>query len=442
VLGILASGAADKFGPGNTHPGRGLGLLKKDPTTTTSAAALATTTSAPAVTTTSSGTTSPSTTAPLATTTTAVQVTSSTAAVTSTTAVVGAPAGSVVVQAGSNIQAVVDSNPAGSTFYLLAGVYLGQLVEPRNGDVFLGQPGAVLDGNGQAERAFRSGASNVTVSGFVIEDYVTPAQSGTVGGGGGSNWTISNNEIRYNGGGGVVLSDGFVVRGNYIHHNRQIGIKGGGSNVLIENNEIAFNNYLDDYSMSWEAGGTKFLKTVNLVVRGNYVHDNHGHGLWTDADNLNTLYENNVVRNNYGTGIFHEISYDAVIRYNLIEGNAFPHSSGGVKITESSNVEVYGNTLSGNDGGFHVTQSNRGAGAYGVYEIRNLFVHDNVVSFTEGWSGFQVNEGSDAFYTSMNNQFDGNDYSVGGLTTPFMWGVQVSWGQWNGFGHDLNGTVA
>ncbi|HUP17802.1 MAG TPA: hypothetical protein VM848_17365, partial [Acidimicrobiia bacterium] len=50
------------------------------------------------------------------------EVGSSTVAVTSTTAVVGAPAGSVVVQAGSNIQAVVDSKPAGSTFYLLAGV--------------------------------------------------------------------------------------------------------------------------------------------------------------------------------------------------------------------------------------------------------------------------------------------------------------------------------
>jgi len=39
VLGIQASGAADKFGPGNTHPGRGLGLLKKDATTTTAPAA-------------------------------------------------------------------------------------------------------------------------------------------------------------------------------------------------------------------------------------------------------------------------------------------------------------------------------------------------------------------------------------------------------------------
>ncbi|HKY49407.1 MAG TPA: right-handed parallel beta-helix repeat-containing protein, partial [Acidimicrobiia bacterium] len=133
---------------------------------------------------------------------------------------------------------------------------------------------------------------------------------------------------------------------------------------------------------------------------------------------------------------------DAVIRYNLIEGNAFPHSSGGIKVTSSSDVEVYGNTLSGNDGGFHVSQSDRGAGAYGVYEIRNLHVHDNAVSFTAGWSGFKVNEGSDAFYTSMNNQFNGNDYVVGGMAEPFMWGETVSWSQWNAFGHDLAGSVA
>jgi parallel beta-helix repeat protein len=369
------------------------------------------------------------------------QVTATTVAVTTTTgSAVGAPAGSVAIQAGSNIQAVVDSTEARSTFYLLAGVYRGQTVKPRNGDVFIGQSGAVLDGENQVEHAFRSGASDVIVQGLVIENYANPAQSGAVGGGGGSNWSIIDNEIRYNWGGGVVLGDGFVVMGNTIHHNRQIGIKGGGSNVLIENNEIAYNNYLDEYEMEWEAGGTKFLKTINLVVRGNYVHDNHGHGLWTDADNMNTLYENNVVVNNYGAGIFHEISYDAVIRNNRIEGNAFPHTSGGIKITSSSNVEVYGNTLAGNDGGFHASQSDRGGGAYGVYEIRNLWVHDNAVAFTQGWSGLMVNDGGDAFYTSMNNRFDCNDYAVEFHDNQFVWmNRQLTATQWMSYGLDQGG---
>ncbi|MGH9893510.1 MAG: right-handed parallel beta-helix repeat-containing protein [bacterium] len=334
----------------------------------------------------------------------------------------------------------MDSKPAGSTFYLLAGVYRSQEVEPRNGDVFIGQPGAIMDGEGQMDRAFRSGASNVTISGLVIENYANEAQSGAIGGGGGSNWTIVDNEIRYNWGGGVVLGDGFVVKGNYIHHNRQIGIKGGGSNILIEGNEIAHNNYLDEYEMGWEAGGTKFLKTVNLVVRGNYVHDNHGNALWTDADNLNTLYENNVVVNNYGAGIFHEISYDAVIRYNQIEGNAFPHTSGGIKVTSSSNVEIYGNTLTGNDGGVHVSQSDRGGGAYGVYEIRNLWVHDNAVAFSQGWNGFSVNDGGDVFYTSMNNRFDCNAYSLGSQRARFMWmNEELTAREWASFGLDQAG---
>jgi hypothetical protein len=32
------------------------------------------------------------------------------------------------------------------------------------------------------------------------------------------------------------------------------------------------------------------------VVRGNYVHDNNGTGMWTDTNNIHTLYEDNLVR--------------------------------------------------------------------------------------------------------------------------------------------------
>jgi parallel beta-helix repeat protein len=301
----------------------------------------------------------------------------------STTTPVSAPAGSIVIQPGANIQSVVDGAPAGSTFYLLAGTYSGQTLKPRNGDVFMGQPGAVLNGENRVEYAFRSGANNLTIRGLVIENYANPAESGAIAGYG-TGWKIIGNEIRYNAGAGIALTDGYQVIGNNIHHNRQIGIVGGGSNVLIEGNEIAHNNYRNDYDMSWEAGGTKFLVTRGLIVRGNYVHSNQGHGLWTDYDNVGTLYENNVVINNAGSGIMHEISYDAVIRNNRVEGNAFPFSSGGIKVASSSNVEIYGNSLSGNDGGIYLSQSDRGSGSYGTFQVQNSWVHDNAVAFSQG----------------------------------------------------------
>ncbi|MDP1465830.1 right-handed parallel beta-helix repeat-containing protein, partial [Klebsiella pneumoniae] len=82
----------------------------------------------------------------------------------------------------------------------------------------------------------------------------------------------------------------------------QIGIAGIGDDVLIENNEIAFNNYAG-YGASWEAGGTKFVRTNNLIVRGNRVHHNNGPGLWTDIDNMNSTISDNDVFYNTGAGI-------------------------------------------------------------------------------------------------------------------------------------------
>ncbi len=48
---------------------------------------------------------------------------------------------------GDSIQAAVDCNTAGTTFTLTPGVYRGQSVAPKNNDVFVGQPGAILNGS-------------------------------------------------------------------------------------------------------------------------------------------------------------------------------------------------------------------------------------------------------------------------------------------------------
>jgi parallel beta-helix repeat protein len=460
VLGIRTFRNSAKFELGN-HPG--VGPAKKW-TTTTTAPASPTTTAAPTTTaspnttvaptttasptpTTAAPTTtaSPTTTLAPATTTTAAATTTTTRAATTTTtasvttttaALAGVPAGAIVIQPGANIQAVVDSKPAGSTFYLTSGVHRGQSIQPRNGDIFIGQAGAVLTGEDRVQHAFRGNANNVTIRGLIIEKYANPAQSGAINGSG-TGWTISGNEVRYNWGGGINLKGGYRVVGNNVHHNRQIGLKGGGAGILIENNEIAFNNYRGDYDMSWEAGGTKFISTTDLVVRGNYVHDNHGHGLWSDGNNHGTLYENNTVINNYGSGIFHEISFGAVIRNNRVEGNAFPHSHGGIKVTNSEDVEIYGNVVKGNDGGIHAGQNDRGG-----YQLTNLWVHDNTISFSVGWSGLIVNSGGDVFYTGKNNRFDRNTYTLGGEARPFFWmHDKRSAAEWRNYGLDSSGTI-
>ncbi len=131
----------------------------------------------------------------------------------------------------------------------------------------------------------------------------------------------------------------------------------------------------------WEAGGVKLTNTNNLVVRGNYSLSNDGMGLWTDENNINTLYKNNTTNDNTWMGIVHEISYRAVIRNNTVLRNSFGYpywiAAAGILVAASSDVEVYGNYLDGSAGGIGGMQQNRGSGAYGPHLLQNLWVHEH-----------------------------------------------------------------
>ena len=141
----------------------------------------------------------------------------------------------------------------------------------------------------------------------------------------GWNWTIENNEVRYNSQAGVEVNNGSIVRGNNIHHNGRIGITGSPvRGVRIRRNEIAFNN-TGAYAGGHE-GGAKVVGgsagSFNLVFRGNQVHDNTGIGLWVDTNVRRVTIEMNTVENNSSIGIFYETSFDATIRNNTLRNNA------------------------------------------------------------------------------------------------------------------------
>ena len=235
----------------------------------------------------------------------------------------------------------------------------------------------------------------MTIRGLVVEKYASPLQSGAIAGDNTSGWLVESNEFRWNHGSALKLGDRMRVQNNYTHHNGHLGLNG--SNVvdaLVEGNEIAYNN-VAGVDVHWSGGGTKFSRTTRLTIRGNRSHHNHGKGIWTDIDNRYTLYENNVVTDNERMGIFHEISYDAVIRNNTCERNGFQSTGnlrgGGIAVTSSPNVEIYGNTLRGNAHGIAIQQDARGSGAYGPHVVSNLYVHDNVVTMSSGLTGFMVN---------------------------------------------------
>ncbi len=290
------------------------------------------------------------------------------------------------------------------------------------------------------EFAFRGNhVHGFTVRGVVIEKYANAAQMSAIEAFNSDDVVFEDNEIRLNHGKGISImggANGRIAR-NYVHHQGQLGVGTfGTTNLVIEGNEIAHNGFAG-YSMFWEAGGSKFVRTEDLIVRDNYVHHNVGPGLWTDIDNIRTLYEDNLTVANVRMGIYHEISYDAVIRNNT----SLENGEGGIVVAHSPNVEVYGNTVTDNENGIMGVQRDRGDGRYGPYQIRNLYVHDNTVSMAEGFTGLRQYVGDNSYFTTRNNRFERNTYLLGAEPKYFHWennGRTAD--EWRSYGHDVNGT--
>nr|MBA3710275.1 NPCBM/NEW2 domain-containing protein [Planctomycetota bacterium] len=303
--------------------------------------------------------------------------------------------------------------------------------------------------------AFWGTSGGVAIRNLRIEKYANQPQVGAIGGQfHGADWTIANCDVRLNHGLGIGMGDRGHAARNHVHDNGQMGIGGNGADLLVEGNEIDHNNFAR-INPGWEAGGTKWALTQRLIVRGNFSHHNGGPGLWTDTDNIDTLYENNRVEDNENEGIVHEISYRAVIRGNTVLRNGWGDWAGrgwlwnaGIGVHASPDVEVVGNTLRGNFNGIVGIQQGRGAGAYGPYLVQNLNVHDNLVvqetvpaSGYLSASGIVQDVGDTAVFTSRNNRWTNDTYYLGQNSHPFAW--MNDWrtdSEWRGFGQDVSGA--
>lgn len=286
---------------------------------------------------------------------------------------------------------------------------------------------------GSTRKAFSGDSRDVTIRGLVIEKYAQPAGEAAIDGKNADNWTVDQNEIRWNHAVGIRAGNGWKILNNKTHHNGDCGMGGSGRDILVEGNEMYKNNYAG-YWPGWEAGGAKFVLTENLVVRNNFSHDNIGPGLWTDINNKNVLYEGNRLTNNT-EGIFHEISFKAVIRNNTIwndGNNTYGHHDGdaGILVAESRDVEVYGNTVTNCRAGILGRQLNRTQDAqmYHMpepYEIHNLYVHDNVVTQDTGVALGILKPAphvSDDVFGRWNNRFVNNTVKLGdGNAKAFQW---------------------
>jgi Right handed beta helix region len=272
---------------------------------------------------------------------------------------------------------------------------------------------------GVTEFAFGGDAEDVVLKNLIVEKYASDSQSGAILADDGRGWLISNVTARWNHGVGLTFGSQTRVEGGSFSHNGQLGIGVSGEGSRIEGVEIAFNNYAG-YDPLWEAGGTKFWATKGLIVQDSCIHHNAGPGLWTDNDNIDVIYRGNKVFMNSHEGIKHEISYNAVIRKNIVAGNGRVDDwlwGSQILIQNSSNVKVSGNLVEvssefGN--GIGVIHQDRGEGEFGPWDAVNNSVHDNTIVHLggRGQNGVVNDTGDERFWRRAYNRFDRNTYVV------------------------------
>ena len=272
---------------------------------------------------------------------------------------------------------------------------------------------------------------------------------------------MDGTEFRENFNSGLTVQgdDARVVRVN-THHNGRYGINvtmpcvgcPGPTGVIIEDSEIAFNN-TRQLSIIDDAGGTKFVGSDGMIVRGNEVHDNYGAGLWWDGFNRNAQVYGNVISNNRNWGIFWELSYGGTkIHDNTLTDNGL----GDGTANWGANVQLLVSTSDGSVGeGIEIYENTIDGAAYplgllnhssGTPLTRQVYVHDNAMTLraTTTRVGAVVYQGStELFDAAADNRFDHNTYRVLDRNAAYWaWnGQTLTWAQWQGSGHDVNGAV-
>lgn len=326
----------------------------------------------------------------------------------------------ITLAPGDDIQQAVASASENTVFILQPGVYRLQSIQPANGDIFIGQPGAVLNGStllppfgvsgnlwvaagpsGQGQPAgncdaahpqcqfnedlffdnrplLHVGSIDAVVSGAYYIDYsngaIYIADNPT-----GHTVEVATASGAFQGQASNVNVVGLVVE-KYADP-AQAGAIGGqnpGPGWVVVNNEVRLNH------------GTGISLGAGSRASQNNVHDNGEKGIGGAADNILVEY-NEIARNNYA-------GFDPT------------WEAGGAKFAVANGLVLRGNNV----------HDNNGPGLWCDIDSMNALIEGNTVTSNTGGAGIQYEISYNA--TIRNNTVRYNSLPNSGW---WMWGSQI-----------------
>jgi parallel beta-helix repeat protein len=295
--------------------------------------------------------------------------------------------------------------------------------------------------------AIEASSADVTITGLTIEHFASKPQGGALQVGPG--WKVTANEVRWNHAVGVMVIEGdkAVVSGNTVADNGQLGIgQYHSADVKITGNLVTRNNTDGFWIADWESGGIKSTRSSG-EVSGNDIVANRGIGMWSDIAEYDRRITGNRIRGNAADGIRYEISYQATIEQNVVEGNGFGTGrgsgpslwdGGGINVNTSSGVTVAGNLVKDNRNGIAIQSRTRGDGPRGRYVLSDVVIEANQVVMDTQSASTGVVENKESPAQDGAIRFSRNSYRIGDkFAERFAYrGETMTWSQWQAAGFD------
>ncbi|MDL4772337.1 right-handed parallel beta-helix repeat-containing protein [Actinomadura xylanilytica] len=121
-------------------------------------------------------------------------------------------------------------------------------------------------------------------------------------------------------------------------------------------------NNVEHFKYSPVSGGIKVTRSRGVTVTGSLTADNFGKGLWLDESVYDITLTGNRVARNADHGIALELSAKAVVAGNVVRDNG----GTGLKVNNTSDVQIWNNTFARNARGVHLVQDKRRPGVPGT----------------------------------------------------------------------------
>jgi len=154
-----------------------------------------------------------------------------------------------------------------------------------------------------------------------------------------------------------AVSTDATLRHVTVTGNGMLGIHGSMADSLVVQDALVTGNNSERFNTSPVAGGIKVTRTTGVTVRDSVVTDNLGTGVWLDESCADITVSGTTIARNASHGISLELSADALVAGNHVLDN----SGDGIKINDTSRVQVWNNTFAGNGRTINIVQDARNA---------------------------------------------------------------------------------